>query len=76
MERLIVWGLAGLVLGLLLSGCARMPMIDTTLGQHLPCSVGPIILDKSDQLSRRTAEQIVALDEAGARLCDWKPPAK
>lgn len=61
---------------LALAGCAKMPTIDTTLGQHLPCSVGPIILDQTDQLSRRTKEQIVALDETGARLCDWKPPAK
>ena len=76
MDRLIVWGLAGLVLGLLLSGCAQSPPLDLNLGPHLPCTVGPIILDKTDSLSRRTAEQIVALDEAGARLCDWKPPAK
>lgn len=61
---------------LALAGCARVPSIDWTLGQHLPCTAGPIILDKADQLSRHTAEQIVALNEAGARLCDWKPPAK
>jgi len=73
MDRLI---LAGLCLAAILSGCAKMPTIDTKLGQQLPCSVGPIILDKTDQLSRRTAEQIVALDEAGARLCDWKAPTR
>lgn len=61
---------------LALAGCARLPTIDMTLGQHLPCNVGPVILDKSDQLSRRTLEQIVALDRAGEKLCDWKPPAK
>lgn len=57
---------------LALGGCALSLPVPLHIG--LPCSAGPIILDKTDQLSRKTAEQIVALDEAGAKLCGWRPP--
>lgn len=55
---------------LLLAACAHPIAIG------LPCTVGPIILDKNDTLTRSTAEQIVTLNESGAVLCKWKPPAK
>ena len=58
---------------LTLAGCPFLPSIDLSLKPHLPCEVGPIILDRADVLTRATKEQIVALDETGAALCDWKP---
>lgn len=61
---------------LLVAGCAKMPTIDFTLKPHLPCSVGPILLDKADVLTRSTKEQIITLDETGAALCGWKPAKK
>jgi hypothetical protein len=42
----------------------------------LPCTVGPIIGDKgaSTRWTRGEKEQIVALNETGERLCDWRAP--
>lgn len=75
MDPKILIGLCLVVLALVaLSACAKMPSIDFTLKPHLPCSVGPVVLDKSDVLSRSTKEQIVALDETGAALCGWTGP--
>lgn len=59
---------------LLLSGCTLSP--SPILYRGIPCSVGPIILDPADKLTRPTAEQVVTLNESGAELCDWKPPTK
>lgn len=39
------------------------------------CTAGPIVLDPADQLTRSTGEQIVALNESGVKICNWKPPA-
>lgn len=50
-----------------ITGCA-------TTGGSL-CPAGPIILDKSDVLSRSTAEQVVALNESGQKICGWHSPA-
>lgn len=62
---------------LLLTGCTPwMPPLDLSLKPQLPCSVGPIVLDKSDQLSRATKQQIVGLNESGAAICGWKPPTR
>ncbi len=56
-----------------LAGCATSPI---PLG--LPCTVGPVVLDKgaSTRLTRSEKEQIVSLNEAGAILCRWQPPKK
>jgi hypothetical protein len=56
-----------------LAGCATSPI---PLG--LPCSVGPIYLDKgaSTRLTRHEIEQVVTINETGATLCRWKPPTK
>ena len=58
---------------LALGGCATMPIL-----VGLPCNVGPVILDKgaSTRLTRSEKEQIVTLNNSGAVLCKWKPPAK
>lgn len=56
---------------LALGGCATMP-----IPVGLPCSVGPVILDKADKLTRATAEQIVTLNNSGVVLCKWKAPHK
>lgn len=58
---------------LALAGCATSPI---PLG--LPCSVGPIYLDKgaSTRLTRHEKEQVVLVNETGAQLCRWKPPGK
>ena len=54
----------------ILSGCATSPI---PIG--LPCTVGPIILDKgaSTRLTRGEKEQIVSLNETGEVLCRWHP---
>lgn len=57
----------------ILSGCAKMPEVSLGLSQHLPCSVGPVLLDKDDKLTDGTARQIVALNNTGETLCEWKP---
>lgn len=66
-----VAAIASLPLILLLASCATSPV---PLG--LPCSVGPVVLDKgaTSRLTRDEKEQIVALNETGARLCRWKAP--
>jgi starvation-inducible outer membrane lipoprotein len=56
---------------LLLAACATTPI---SIG--LPCTVGPILLDKNDDLTRSTAEQIVTLNESGEKLCRWEAPKK
>lgn len=63
--------LAGAAL-VLLAGCATAPV---PVG--LPCSVGPVILDKgaSTRLTRSEAEQIVALNRTGEVLCRWRAPS-
>lgn len=59
-------------IALFLSGCTlnRAPFFG------LPCSVGPVVLDKgaSTRLTRPEKEQIVTLNEAGAKLCGWRSP--
>jgi hypothetical protein len=54
-----------------LTACATSPV---PLG--LPCSVGPVVLDKgaTTRLTRGEKEQIVALNETGERLCRWRAP--
>lgn len=54
-----------------LTGCATAPI---PIG--LPCSVGPVVLDKgaSTRLSRGEKEQIVTLNRTGEVLCKWKAP--
>lgn len=56
---------------LALAGCAHSPI---PIG--LPCTVGPIILDKgaSTRLTRGEKEQIVVVNETGEVLCRWKAP--
>jgi hypothetical protein len=36
----------------------------------------PIYFDKSDKVSKTTERAIIAHNEVGAKLCQWKPPAK
>ena len=56
---------------LALGGCATAPI---PIG--LPCTVGPVILDKgaSTRLTRDEKEQIVVINRAGEQLCRWKAP--
>ena len=63
--------LAAAAIAVTLAGCATSPI---PLG--LPCTVGPVILDKgaSTRLTRSEKEQIVTLNESGAKLCRWKAP--
>lgn len=46
-------------------------------GLGLPCTVGPITLDKgaSTRLTRDEKEQIVTLNETGEALCAWRAGA-
>ncbi len=34
----------------------------------------PIYLDKDDVLTERTERAIIALNEAGEKICGWQPP--
>lgn len=54
-----------------LASCATSPI---PLG--LPCSVGPILLDKgaSTRLTRDEQVQIVTLNKSGQQLCRWQSP--
>lgn len=56
---------------LALAGCATSPV---PIG--LPCSVGPVLLDKgaSGRLTRGEKEQIVTLNRTGEVLCRWRAP--
>jgi hypothetical protein len=56
---------------LLLASCAMSPI---PIG--LPCTVGPVILDKgaSTRLTRDEQVQIVTLNNTGEQLCRWKAP--
>lgn len=53
-----------------LPACATVPRTGSL------CTAGPIALDKADDLTRSTTEQVVALNNAGAKVCGWKPPRK
>jgi hypothetical protein len=57
---------------LVLTGCATSPI---PIG--LPCTVGPVILDKgaSTRLTRDEQVQIVTLNNTGEQLCRWKAPS-
>lgn len=57
---------------LTLTGCATSPI---PIG--LPCTVGPVVLDKgaSKRLTRDEQVQIVVLNQTGERLCRWKAPS-
>lgn len=56
---------------LMLAGCATSPI---PIG--LPCTVGPVILDKgaNTRLTRSEKEQVVIINKAGETLCRWKAP--
>ncbi|KAA0571125.1 hypothetical protein FZ029_28135 [Azospirillum sp. Sh1] len=60
---------AGLALALLLTGCAGIG----------PATEGgctafrPIYTSKADVLTDGTAEQVLAHNLAGARICGWRP---
>jgi hypothetical protein len=56
---------------LALAGCATSPI---PIG--LPCTVGPVILDKgaSTRLTRAEREQVLVINRAGQKLCRWQPP--
>lgn len=66
------------VLGLLLlAGCVPLSSYfhdQPPVPVGIPCSAGPIVLDRADHLTRATAEQIIALDNAGEALCGWRAP--
>lgn len=58
---------AGLVL-VLLSGCAAVGA-----GTEGACAAfRPIYISRVDQMSDGTAEQLLAHNETGARLCGWE----
>lgn len=74
-------GLIGSAL-LALAGCQTCPKGETPAPQvetrtrvvDTACSwVKPIYLDKTDVLSDATARAILAHDQAGAKVCGWKP---
>lgn len=56
---------------LMLGGCATSPI---PIG--LPCTVGPVVLDKgaSTRLTRAEKEQVFVINRTGERLCRWKAP--
>lgn len=56
---------------LALAGCATSPI---PIG--LPCTVGPVVLDKgaSTRLTRSEKEQIVVINNTGEKLCRWTAP--
>lgn len=62
-----------LLLTAALGGCSLNRFIPV----GIPCTVGPILLDTgaSTRLTRAEKEQIVTVNETGAKLCHWKPPA-
>lgn len=62
-----------LPLVILLAGCSITPPITGSL-----CTAGPVILDRgaATRLSRDEKEQIVTLNESGAKICGWKAPTK
>lgn len=57
---------------LMLGGCATSPI---PIG--LPCTVGPVVLDKgaSTRLTRAEKEQVLVINRTGERLCRWKAPS-
>lgn len=74
-------GLSSVLACVLLAGCAtdcpqtavpevvaKTRIVDTSCDW-----VKPIYLDKSDVLSDATAKAILAHDQAGAKICNWKP---
>ncbi len=67
---MVLRNLAAAAVLLLLPTCSHF-------GLGLPCTVGPIDLDKgaSTRLTRSEKEQIVTLNETGEELCAWKPDA-
>lgn len=67
----MVKALTILALVMTLSACATAPI---PIG--LPCAVGPIIPDKgaATRWTRSEKEQVIALNQTGARLCRWSPP--
>jgi len=51
-----------------LAGCASTGAVPTD-----PCGPWrPILVSERDQLTRGTAEQVLAHNETGARVCGWK----
>jgi hypothetical protein len=54
-----------------LTACATAPI---PIG--LPCTVGPVILDKgaAKRLTRSEKEQVLVINRTGAQLCRWQPP--
>ena len=56
------------VIAVFLAGCA------TDRGATFECDwAAPIRPSRTDQLSDRTARQILIHNETGARLCGWQP---
>lgn len=68
MDAKVIFLLPLLVLG----GCATSPI---PIG--LPCTVGPVVLDKgaSTRLTRAEKEQVLVINRTGERLCRWKAPS-
>jgi hypothetical protein len=74
-------GLSSALACALLAGCAATcpptvapEVVTKTRIVDTGCDwVKPIYLDKSDVLSDATAKAILAHDQAGAKICNWKP---
>lgn len=64
------------LMALLLTGCVT-PGPETKIVDTACAWTKPIYVSKSDILTDGTARQIVAHNETGAAICDWKrkPPA-
>lgn len=60
--------LIAIALVLVLAGCKTTQPVGSL------CTAGPIILDRNDQLTRATGEQIITLNNAGESICGWRAP--
>lgn len=74
LERLadILPKVCGALVLLLVAACALTPEADVAVG--IPCNTGPIILDKADQITTPTLRQIITINRAGQKLCNWQKP--
>lgn len=56
------------LLAILLTSC-----VHDGNGGDFCLNASPIYIDETDVLTDRTAEQILSLNEVGAKLCGWSP---
>lgn len=76
LERIAVFmpKLCGALALMVVAACAVTPKPDVAVG--IPCNAGPIILDKADQITTPTLRQIITINRAGQKLCNWQKPSQ